>query len=114
MGFFSKLKKGLKIGVKTALPITSMIAPPVGVALGLVDNIITRVEDEMGPRKGYEKAIFAQELISSELPEIINLLEGVYEKELINEELLKEGLDLIREGQVKVRNAFGALGKNAG
>jgi len=114
MGFFSKLKKGLKIGVKTALPITSIVAPPVGVALGVVDNVITRAENELGPKKGYEKALFAQELLTSEMPKIVNLLEGVYEKELVNEELLKEGLELIREGQVKVRNAFGDLGKNAG
>jgi hypothetical protein len=109
MSFLSILKKVLLIGVQTVPAVLATVNPGLGMLTTTILNAVLKAEGQLGSGTGVQKAETAWNLIDTAAPALVAMIEMQTGKQLVDQVLFQEGLQLLQEGQVKVLNSFGLL-----
>ncbi len=112
MKFLNIVKKILSIGAVAVPVILNGISPGLGALVGTVLNSVLQAEANVGNGKGEEKRHTALSSFQVAAPAVVALIESQTGKQLEDEVLFAEGIEMMQEGIVKILNAFRVLPKS--
>ena len=108
MGFWSKVKKGLGFTVKAA-PLAALAIPGAAPFVPLMlkgAQLVVELQSSMPSGSGAQKAQFWMDVMTKRTPEFIADIEKAGDLELVDEQMLAENLQKLRDAQVGIVKSF--------